>query len=248
MIRGIREDLAAAFGLLTRIPVGHVARAPAPRDVWAYPVVGAVVGAAGGAVYAGASGVGVPSALCALLAITATALLTGALHEDGLADTADGFFGGATRERKLEIMRDSRIGTFGALALMLSTAIRATAVSTISRPLAVFGALVLAGTAGRAAIVMLSRMLMPARNDGMAAGIGRSPGGAIIFALAISLAMAFAMLPPMKAVSVCAAATLGCLAVAWRAKTLIGGFTGDVLGAVEIVVECAVLIVAASAA
>jgi adenosylcobinamide-GDP ribazoletransferase len=215
--------------------------------MWAYPVVGAVIGIAGGAVYAGANRVGVPSALCALLAITATALLTGALHEDGLADTADGFFGGATREKKLEIMRDSRIGTFGALALILATAIRATALVAISRPLAVFGAMVLAGTAGRAAIVMLLRLLTPARNDGMAAGVGRPYGSAAVFGLAITFVLAFAALPPMQAVAACAAACLGCLALAWRAKKLIGGFTGDVLGAVEIVVECAVLIVAASA-
>src|ERR1019366_4569859 len=109
--------------LLTRLPVGWFSGTQAPAGiadaVWAFPIAGAVVGGIGGGVFWGCSALGLPPAVAAVWTLVATLLVTGALHEDGLADTADGFGGGRTREQKLEIMRDSRIGSFGALAVML---------------------------------------------------------------------------------------------------------------------------------
>ena len=103
--------------LLTRLPVGWLATSAEPARladaVWAFPVVGAVVGAIGGAVFWVCARLGMPPAVAAVWTLASMLLVTGALHEDGLADTADGLGGGRTRERKLEIMRDSRIGTFG---------------------------------------------------------------------------------------------------------------------------------------
>src|SRR5579862_1616236 len=111
-----RDELIAALTFLTRLPTGRAAaNAPLSRladTSWAFPLVGLVIGAIGGIAYAIASALALPALAAALIAIAATALVTGGLHEDGLADTADGFGGGATRELKLEIMRDSRIGTF----------------------------------------------------------------------------------------------------------------------------------------
>src|SRR5215469_1055652 len=123
-----RDELVAALTFLTRLPLGR-ARADAPPPsladtVWAFPVAGVVIGAIGGIAYAIARGLALPALAAALIAVATTALVTGALHEDGLADTADGFGGGATREAKLDIMRDSRVGSYGACALTLSLMLR----------------------------------------------------------------------------------------------------------------------------
>ena len=110
--------------LLTRLPMGWLTTSVGPGRladaVWAFPVVGAVVGAIGGAVFWFCTRLGMPPGVAAVWTLVSMLLVTGALHEDGLADFADGLGGGRTRERKLAIMRDSRIGTFGGLALMLS--------------------------------------------------------------------------------------------------------------------------------
>src|ERR1700759_1370209 len=124
-----RDEFLAAFTFLTRFPLGGIA-------------------------YAIASALALPALAAALIAIAATALVTGALHEDGLADTADGFGGGATREMKLEIMRDSRIGTFGVLALIFSVGLRAIAIADTGTRWHVFAALIAAHT--------LSRGVLPA--------------------------------------------------------------------------------------
>src|SRR3954451_11881682 len=116
LLKDIIADLRMAASFVTIFPVasskpagdGAVARA-----TWALPVAGLLVGLAGALIYKIAIRFGLTPNLAALLALATTALITGALHEDGLADTADGLGGGRTRERKLEIMRDSRIGTYG---------------------------------------------------------------------------------------------------------------------------------------
>ena len=121
--RGLITELGTGLAFLTRLPVrcalggeGSLARA-----AWAFPIVGALVGAFGALAFWGAALVGLHPFVAGVLAVAATLLVTGALHEDGLADTADGFGAGGSRERKLEIMRDSRIGTYGVVALVLSS-------------------------------------------------------------------------------------------------------------------------------
>ena len=125
-LAAVVDPILAALMLLTRLPV-RVARPMAPaafaRAYGWFPAVGALVGAVGGLVLWGAGGA-VPPLAAALLAVAAQVLLTGGLHEDGLADVADGFGGGRDRERRLAIMRDSRIGTYGALALVLGVGLR----------------------------------------------------------------------------------------------------------------------------
>ncbi len=172
-----RDEFVAALMLLTRLPVGRLARtAPPPgQAVWAYPVVGAMVGLAGAGVFWAAAAAGLPPTLSALFAVATTMLLTGGLHEDGLADTADGFGGGRDRARKLAIMRDSRIGSYGALALMLSLAVRVAALAAMRHPAV---AMIVSGALGRGAMVGLLLMLRPARRDGLAASLGKPPRGA----------------------------------------------------------------------
>src|SRR5207237_336605 len=112
------------------------------RATWAFPLAGALVGTVGGLLYWFAHRLGVPPFPAAGLALIGTLALTGALHEDGLADTVDGFGGGKDGEAKLAIMRDSRIGAYGTCALIVSIILRWSAVATIAQPLFVIFALV----------------------------------------------------------------------------------------------------------
>ena len=132
-------------------------------------MVGALIGLAGAIAYALAVWLGLPPWPAAVLALATTIWLTGALHEDGLADVADGFGGGRTREDKLAIMRDPRIGSYGALALVLAVLARAGAMAALAEPAAVAAALVAAGAASRAALPAVMAALPQARPDGLAA-------------------------------------------------------------------------------
>jgi hypothetical protein len=124
-------DVIAACGLLTRLPLPQRAVTAGPRAAWAWPVVGAVVGFLSAAAGALALWLGLPVGVAAAVALATSAMVTGGLHEDGLADTADGLFGGWTRERRLEIMKDSRIGSYGMLALMITGLARWSALTAL---------------------------------------------------------------------------------------------------------------------
>ncbi len=123
--RGVEVNLA--FSFLTRLPTRRLENLAGVRIadcIWVFPIVGLMVGACAALIFGIASDWLASPRIAALVAIAFTMLVTGALHEDGLADFADGIGGGRTRERKLEIMRDSRIGTYGALALLVSVLLR----------------------------------------------------------------------------------------------------------------------------
>ncbi len=233
----IATELATAVALLTRLPVGRWAAAEPVDAVWAYPLAGAVVGAIGAAVLAGGRAAGMPSALAAIWALAALLLVTGALHEDGLADTADAFGGGRDRARKLDIMRDSRIGSFGSLALLVTTALRIAAVASLPSGVA----LIAAGALGRAALLLPLLLLSPARADGLGASLRRVPAGRLALAAVLGMAVALATLPAGRAVVAILAAAVTGLAMARLARRQIGGYTGDVLGATSVVAECVVL-------
>jgi adenosylcobinamide-GDP ribazoletransferase len=255
-------DLRLALMLLTRLPLpagksispddGAVARA-----AWIFPVVGLLIGSAGGGVFMLASYLGLGMASAALLAMGTQVLLTGALHEDGLADTADGFGGGRSRERKLEIMRDSRIGTYGVVALVLILLLRFTALQDIASNLlsisdeleeaagqnsAIIIALIAAGALSRAAMAVVWYLLPPARSDGLAAGSGAVSFGSAVAAALIAALIAFAVLPGFAFIVACGAAAVLAVAVAALAQWQIRGHTGDVLGAAQQVAEVGVLL------
>jgi adenosylcobinamide-GDP ribazoletransferase len=238
-LRNRWQELIGAFMLLTRLPVGRFSRrAVRPGDcVWAYPLVGAVVGAIGGAAFGVLWLAGLPPAIDAIGGLGAGMLATGALHEDGLADTADGMGGGRSIPQKLAIMRDSRIGSFGALALMLSVAVRGVSLTMLEAPGAVAGALVCAGVAGRGAVLVLLLLLRPAREDGLAAPLGEAKPDRVVCGLIIAVAAALLPFGRQSIASACVAA----LAFAIVARRQIGGYTGDVLGAAEQLAECAAL-------
>lgn len=237
------HDLPAALGLLTRLPVpvdGTRAMARGAAAAWAYPLAGATVGALAGAVHGLALWLGLPQALAAGLAVGALVIITGALHEDGLADTADGLWGGWTRERRLEIMRDSRIGSYGVVALVLVIGLRTGALAALP-PAWVWLALVGGGALSRAAMVGVWAMLPPARPDGLSATTGQ-PRTRTAW-LALGLGVGAAALTCGMAGALAATVGLGGAAVVGLvARTKIGGQTGDVLGAAQQVAETATLL------
>ncbi len=236
------NDLRAAFGLLTRLPVGSGAIRPdLARCVWAFPVVGLVVNGLAAAVFWGATRIGMPPMLAACWALVVMMLLTGGLHEDGLADTADGFGGGRTPARKLEIMRDSRIGSYGALALMMALLIRASAIAAIAHPIT----LLPVGMLGRAAMILPLRLLPPARHDGLGAAVRRPSLANVAAGLMLAGIATLAVLPLRTAATAGVAAVVAALVLTRLARSQIGGHTGDVLGATELITECAVFTVIA---
>ncbi|MDA7428001.1 adenosylcobinamide-GDP ribazoletransferase [Primorskyibacter aestuariivivens] len=231
-LRARLAELQIAVMLLTRLPAGRIGGdAPAmAATVWAWPLVGALVGAIAGAVYYAAWLLGLPSLVAVLMAICALALATGAMHEDGLADLADGFGGGPDKERKLEIMRDSRIGTYGVLALVLSVALRVSLIAALPDPGIAIAGLVAMAMASRAGMALWLWALPPARDN----GLGRSAGGVSALALAIALMLGQAgglILGGVLWLPIGAAVLAGGGFIALLAKRQIGGQTGDVLGA-----------------
>jgi adenosylcobinamide-GDP ribazoletransferase len=246
------SDLLTAFTLLTRLPLARFAAAGATGDlarcVWAFPVVGLIVGALGGLAYYLGHAAGLPPWVAACWSVTAMLMVTGALHEDGLADTADGLGGGATRDHKLEIMRDSRIGSYGALALTLSLLVRVGAVTALATPGPVFAGLVAAGVLGRGGILLVLLTLRPAREDGLGVAMRSAGAAGIVLGLGLAVVSAGICLPIRVALACVIVGSGAALAMAMLARRQLGGYTGDVLGATEVLVECAVLTVVSSMA
>ena len=248
-LRDVIADLRMAASFVTILPVAPskpAADGAVARATWALPVAGLLVGLAGALVYKVASRFGLAPNLAALLALAATALVTGALHEDGLADAADGLGGGRTRERKLEIMRDSRIGTYGVCALILSFGLRWSALATIANPWAVALALCAAHTAARAGLPAFMSQVAPARPDGLSASAGSPPGRSIAIAFAVGILALVLALGPGKALVSLIVLSLAGLMLARLAIGQIGGQTGDILGAFEQTGEILILLVAAA--
>ena len=234
------RELAAALMLLTRLPVWrlHLALPQRAGDaLWAYPLVGALVGLIGAAMFALSHPFGAVPA--AVLTVAVQVLTTGALHEDGLADMADGFGGGATRERRLEIMRDSRVGSYGVVALILVMLLRVSAIAQATHPIL---ALIVAATCARAAMLAVLATTPAARRDGLASGLAESDRAPMLVGGAVAVVMALALLPLGSALAVMALTLAIAAALRWLALRQIGGQTGDVLGSVCALTEAAVLL------
>jgi adenosylcobinamide-GDP ribazoletransferase len=241
-------DLTVALSFYTRLPSPH-GRTDAgeglARASWAAPVAGAVVGAIGALGYALAHAAGLGPLPAAGLALVATLVVTGALHEDGLADTADAFGAGASPENRLAIMRDSRIGTFGACALILSIGLRWAALASLAGPTRAAAALIAAHAAARAMPPLLMLLIAPARPDGLSASAGLPPADSAAAAALLGLAALVLGLGLANGLIAAALLAVCLLAMRWLALDKVGGQTGDVLGALEQVCEIVVLLVAA---
>src|SRR5215469_18650065 len=171
------QELKASLAFCTRLPLARTTPEKAiAKAAWALPLAGLVVGLIGALVYALSHRLGLPAWPAAALTVAATLVVTGALHEDGLADTADGFGGGNTRQQKLDIMRDSRTGAYGVCALVLSLLLRIGALASFADAYAVVWALIASHCAARATMVILMWLLPPARGDGLSYEAGSPPG------------------------------------------------------------------------
>lgn len=244
------DRLRAVAMFYTRLPIPGTASGPTlAQSSTVVPIIGAAIGAAGGIVFALALGLHVPPLVAALLAVGTTMALTGALHEDGLADTADGLgamlAGGRDLEAGLAIMRDSRIGSFGVLALILSVGLRAAALAALP-PWAGAAALIAAHAGSRGLLPMVMVRLVPARADGLAVQAGRPEGDTALAAAGIGTLIALVALGLTAGAVAMLAAAGAAWAIAALARRLIGGYTGDLLGAIEQGGETVVLIVAAT--
>jgi adenosylcobinamide-GDP ribazoletransferase len=242
------DDLRLATALLTRVPMPHPDGAmPAglARAQRAFPLVGAIIGLLVGLVDLSLLKMGIPPLAAAALALGASAALTGALHEDGLADVGDGFGGGRDRAAKLAIMRDSRLGTYGAIALLVGFSTRLFSLASLPAA-AVVSSLVVAHALARAAIPVVAVSLPFARDDGLGKSAGRPEPASAVTAVVVAVAIALLCLPvkaALLAVIVTAVAAAAVAVLAWRQ---IGGGTGDVFGAVHQVAEAAVLVMLAA--
>jgi len=246
-----RAELLAALTFLTRLPLHRAALdEPISTDLasaaWAFPLAGVVVGAIGAASYGAAHAFRLPALAAALIAVGATALATGGLHEDGLADTVDGLGGGVSREEKLAIMRDSRTGVYGVLALIFSVGLRAAAIGNIASGWRVAGALIGAHALARGFLPAAMRFLDPARSDGLGAGAGRPAARVVLWAAGVGLAVMLLGAGLRPGLSAATAAALAMIVIGWLAERQIGGQTGDVLGALEQSGEVAALLAIAA--
>jgi adenosylcobinamide-GDP ribazoletransferase len=237
---GVLQDLKVATLFLTRLPI-HVDRRLALHDlaraVHLFPLIGVGVGAAGAIVYSIALAFGLPSLPATILTVAALILVTGALHEDGLADTVDGLGAGPDRLRALEIMRDSRIGSFGTIALVLSLLMRLIALSGLWSPTLVASVLISTAAVSRAAMPVVMLVQPSAREGGLAAGAGAPVAWRVGLGCALSAAVALVCLPTVTGLAAMATATVAAGIVATILGRRLGGCTGDTLGAVQQVAE-----------
>jgi adenosylcobinamide-GDP ribazoletransferase len=245
--RRIADDIALCLVFFTRLPLPRLdfGSRTLAQAIWAAPLVGVAVAVAAGIVHAVASAAGLSPGVAAALALATAMLVTGCLHEDGLSDVADGFGGGRTREQKLEIMRDSRIGAYGAAALAMSALIRWSALVQLGNPFWVFCGLIAAHAASRALLPAFMHLVPPARPDGLAAGAGTVAADTAVVGLAIG---AVALLALGISGLVAAAILLALVFFGFRRLCVsqIGGQTGDTLGALQQAGEITVLLVAAA--
>ncbi len=241
------RSAAAAVAFLTRVPVGRWIDLDAKdvgRGAWLFPVVGGLVGGAAG-LLADLTADRLPALAAGGLAVALAALLTGALHLDALADTADAL-GARSREHALEIMRDHAVGAFGATALVLVCLLDAALLGALAETddAALVG--LAAGAAGRAAMLPLA-VAMPYARPGEGQGRALEGIGAATVVVGIGLALVLALPAGAAGLWAAGAAALAALVLGLAARSRFGGVTGDVLGAAAKLAETAALVAAAAA-
>lgn len=241
-------DFPAALGLLTRLPVRvdiSQATARGARAAWAWPLAGVVVAGLAAILAWVALRLGLPVAVAAGLGLAAQVAATGAMHEDGLADSLDGLWGGETPARRLGIMKDSHIGSYGVLALVLSLGLRWSAIAALIAAPGWGAALIAVAATSRAAMAALAAALPFARPDGLSARVGRPERGTVALGLGVAAVLALVLVGraavPVAIVTALVLALWGAVA-----QARIGGQTGDILGAGQQLAEIAGLLTLAA--
>ncbi len=244
-------ELLVSLQFLTRLPIPFartIDPQPLALAMRCFGLAGALIGAMNGLVLIALSYLHLPALMTAGLVIGFGFFLTGALHEDGFADSADGLFGGRTRDRRLEIMRDSRIGTYGASALGVLILMRAGVFEALLQepPLQIILITAACGAFSRAMVVDLLWATRSARTDGLSALAGRPDRvtalGAIVSAGALTVWAGLNVSPTAGVLALgIALAITGFMRR--LANKLIGGQTGDICGAVQVLSEMGMLAV-----
>lgn len=251
-IREYIDDVARSVAFLSRIRVpqryfvGHDGRMS--RTVRAFPVAGLLIALPAAALLAILHALGTSTLFSAFVALAVQTLVTGALHEDGLSDAADGLGGGKDRDSALSIMKDSRVGSYGVVALILSYGLRVSALASVLPLLTPIGSamvLLAVAAAGRTAMVWHWSALPPARKDGVAASVGGPDSDATRIAIVSGTAVSLLLLLPSTPLLAIASVALSICAAVFVFTDLvrdkIHGHTGDTIGATEQVAEIAAL-------
>jgi adenosylcobinamide-GDP ribazoletransferase len=237
------DDVLNAMAFLTRLPLSRCTGAAAPdfaRAYRAFPLIGALIGAAIACVDLLLLRAGLSAIPAAALALGAGMLLTGALHEDGLADVADGFGGGGDKAGKLEIMRDSRLGTFGALALLVAFVAKVGALAALPRGDIALDMMAVHALS-RAPLAVIAARMSYARDEGLAVTAGRPDAKTAFAACVVAVLIVLICLPFGEAIKAMLVDAVAAFCMAVLAQRQIGGQTGDVLGGAEQVGEVALL-------
>ena len=245
------RDCAVAGMFLTRLPFPLVKNAGLKGrlalSMRTFPLIGALVGTIAGSVLLMMSAVGLHPLAASFIGLATGILITGALHEDGFADFADGLGGGNTAEKKLKIMRDSRIGVYGVLAIVVSVGIRAAILGGITDPGIAVALFITAASFSRGLLPVSMFMLSPARKSGLAERAGSPDQEGWLKALLLGALIGFLLLGPLGGLLSFIAGAIAASLVSWLCHKQIGGYTGDTLGAVQQVSEISILIVVVGA-
>ncbi len=233
-------DIPAAIGLLSRLPVTSDGGRGA-ASAWAFPVTGMILGAIAAAVGWASLAIGLSASLTAGITLVILVITTGAMHEDGLADTVDGLWGGWDKERRLEIMKDSHIGAYGVIALVLSLLLRWVALTALAQAGLLTITLIAAATLSRAPMVVMMAVMPNARDNGLSASVGRVGTKTALLATGITIIVAMMLLGWSGITTIVAVIVAGCT-VALIAQRKIGSQTGDILGASQQISEIAALL------
>ena len=237
------RDIAVALSLLSRWPLrlSESAYARSAQAVWAYPIAGAMIGLPVAVLAALCLWIGLSASLSALLALACLTLTTGAIHEDGLADSADGLWGGHTAAQRLEIMKDSRIGAYGVLALIFGIGLRWLALTALLDAGSVFGPILVTAVLSRAVPPTLMLYLPPVQSTGLSKSVGTPEACHVGCAVATAIILAVLALQGFPIIVFVGAILAGAVC-AIVAQSKINGQTGDILGASQQVAEIAILL------
>ncbi|MCR9214495.1 MAG: adenosylcobinamide-GDP ribazoletransferase [Proteobacteria bacterium] len=203
----------------------------------AFPLIGLIVGGLSGTVFLLSVIAGFPEVIAALLAIGAQILITGALHEDAIGDIADGFGGGTNREKKLEIMKDSRVGTYAVVILVLIVLLKAASLTSFPDPVTVFSVLVVCAATSRGMMGWGLFLMQPAREDGLGKQSGKPELITVLWLTILSVVIAVLVLGPYVGAVALLAGMVGAAITGLVAQRQVGGQTGDVLGGIQQVSE-----------
>ena len=243
------DDLIMGLRFFSRLPTGErdFEEPDLNRMALGLPFTSVVIGFLPVLLMMGACWLGSPSYFAAALGVAAMLVATGAMADDAIADAADGLFGGVTVERRLEIMKDSRHGTYGVAALALYLILRVTAVGAVAvtNPLAAGGIWLAATVVARSGSLWLSLDLPAARVGGASASVGRLGRQSFVIGMLFAAVLTFLLAAPFTSIFglVLALAAASGVALGWSTlcRKLIGGQTGDLIGALHALIEIAAL-------